>query len=69
MLPNTPAFAVAFYGIMHLGAVAVLINPLLKAGEVEFYLAARLYQMAIRVADEDPELVWLQLISAAEVAA
>lgn len=39
MLPNTPAFAIVFYGIMRRGAVAVPINPLLKAREVEFYLS------------------------------
>lgn len=39
MLPNTPAFAIVFYGIMHRGAVAVPMNPLLKAGEVAFYLS------------------------------
>ncbi|ETW24685.1 hypothetical protein MGAST_07035 [Mycobacterium gastri 'Wayne'] len=39
MLPNTPAFAIAFYGIMDRGAVAVPMNPLLKAGEIEFYLS------------------------------
>jgi long-chain acyl-CoA synthetase len=39
MLPNTPAFAVAFYGILRRGAVAVPMNPLLKAREIEFYLS------------------------------
>jgi long-chain acyl-CoA synthetase len=39
MLPNTPAFAVAFYGIMYRGAVAVPMNILLKPREVEFYLS------------------------------
>jgi long-chain acyl-CoA synthetase len=39
MMPNTVAFAVAFYGIMYRGAVAVPMNPLLKEREVEFYLA------------------------------
>ncbi|MBV8290271.1 MAG: AMP-binding protein, partial [Mycobacterium sp.] len=39
MLPNTPAFAIAFYGIMYRGAVAVPMNPLLKAREVTFYLS------------------------------
>src|SRR6516225_1989124 len=39
MLPNTPAFALAFYGIMYRGAVAVPMNPLLKAREVSFYLS------------------------------
>ncbi|WP_416063800.1 long-chain-fatty-acid--CoA ligase [Rhodococcus indonesiensis] len=38
MLPNTPAFAITFYGILRAGAVAVPINPLLKAREIEFYL-------------------------------
>ena len=38
MLPNTPAFAVAFYGILRRGAVAVPVNPLLKSREIEFYL-------------------------------
>jgi long-chain acyl-CoA synthetase len=39
MLPNTPAFAIVFYGIMYRGAVAVPMNPLLKAREVTFYLS------------------------------
>lgn len=39
MLPNTPAFAVVFYGALHLGAVAVPMNPLLSAREIEFYLS------------------------------
>ncbi|MBV8788421.1 MAG: AMP-binding protein, partial [Mycobacterium sp.] len=39
MLPNTPAFALAFYGIMYRGAVAVPMNPLLKSREVAFYLS------------------------------
>ncbi|RDH74500.1 long-chain fatty acid--CoA ligase [Mycolicibacterium moriokaense] len=39
MLPNSPAFAVVFYGIMRRGAIAVPMNPLLKAREIEFYLS------------------------------
>ncbi|OBI12336.1 long-chain-fatty-acid--CoA ligase [Mycobacterium sp. E2327] len=39
MLPNTPAFAVVFYGIMYRGAVAVPMNPLLKHREVAYYLS------------------------------
>ncbi len=39
MLPNSPAFAVVFYGIMHRGAIAVPMNPLLKQREVEYYLS------------------------------
>src|SRR6201992_2414916 len=39
MLPNTPAFALGFYGIIYRGAVAVPMNPLLKAREVAYYLS------------------------------
>lgn len=39
MLPNTPAFAVAYYGILRRGAVAVPMNPLLKSREIEFALS------------------------------
>jgi long-chain acyl-CoA synthetase len=39
MLPNSAAFAVTYYGIMRRGAIAVPMNPLLKAREVAFYLA------------------------------
>ncbi|MGB8405660.1 MAG: long-chain fatty acid--CoA ligase [Mycobacterium sp.] len=39
MLPNTPAFAIVFYGVMYRGAVAVPMNPLLSAREIEFYLS------------------------------
>ncbi len=39
MLPNTPAFAIAFFGIMYRGAVAVPMNPLLKRREVAYYLS------------------------------
>src|SRR5947209_3797613 len=39
MLPNTPAFAIVFYGIRYRGAVAVPMNPLLKSREVSYYLS------------------------------
>ncbi|SPM28488.1 long-chain-fatty-acid--CoA ligase [Mycobacterium terramassiliense] len=39
MLPNTPAFAIVFYGIVYRGAVAVPMNPLLKGREVAYYLS------------------------------
>ena len=39
MLPNTSEFAVVYYGVLRAGGVAVPMNPLLKAREVEFYLA------------------------------
>ncbi|ETD34606.1 long-chain fatty acid--CoA ligase [Williamsia sp. D3] len=38
VLPNVPAFPVIFYGILLAGAIAVPMNPLLKAREVEYYL-------------------------------
>ena len=34
MLPNVPAFPVAFYGALAAGAVVVPMNPLLKSREV-----------------------------------
>src|SRR5215472_10680686 len=39
MMPNTPAFPVAFYGSLMAGAVVVPMNPLLKGREVAYYLA------------------------------
>jgi long-chain acyl-CoA synthetase len=37
ILPNVPAFPVVFYGALLAGAVVVPMNPLLKAGEVDFF--------------------------------
>jgi len=39
MLPNVPEFASVYYGVLRAGAVVVPMNPLLKAREVEYYLA------------------------------
>jgi long-chain acyl-CoA synthetase len=39
MLPNIPQFAVAYYGILRAGAIAVPMNVLLKRREVAFYLS------------------------------
>ncbi len=39
MLPNIAAVPIVNYGIWRLGAIAVPMNPLLQAPEVEFYLA------------------------------
>ncbi|HEX4657723.1 MAG TPA: long-chain fatty acid--CoA ligase [Streptosporangiaceae bacterium] len=39
MLPNVPAFPIAFYGALAAGAVVVPMNPLLKSREVTYYLA------------------------------
>src|SRR6516165_6177769 len=38
MLPNVPAFPIAFYGALGAGAVVVPMNPLLKSREVSYYL-------------------------------
>jgi long-chain acyl-CoA synthetase len=39
MLPNVPAFAPVYYGILRAGGVVVPMNVLFKAREVGFYLA------------------------------
>ncbi len=38
MLPNVPAFPIAFYGALAAGAIVVPMNPLLKEREVAYYL-------------------------------
>jgi long-chain acyl-CoA synthetase len=38
MLPNTPEFALVYFGVLRAGAVVVPMNPLLKAREVGYYL-------------------------------
>jgi long-chain acyl-CoA synthetase len=38
MLPNIPAFPIAFYGALAAGAIVVPMNPLLKSREVAYYL-------------------------------
>ncbi|CCH77096.1 Long-chain-fatty-acid--CoA ligase [Nostocoides japonicum T1-X7] len=37
ILPNVPAYPVAFFGALLAGAVVVPMNPLLKAGEIDYY--------------------------------
>ena len=39
MLPNVPAFPIAFYGALAADAVVVPMNPLLKSREVAYYLS------------------------------
>jgi long-chain acyl-CoA synthetase len=39
MLPNVPQFAMAYYGVLRIGAIVVPMNPLLKAREVEHYVS------------------------------
>ena len=38
MCPNVPAFSIAYYGIMYAGGVAVTLNSLLSADEVDYQL-------------------------------
>ncbi|HTP17319.1 MAG TPA: long-chain fatty acid--CoA ligase [Streptosporangiaceae bacterium] len=38
MLPNVPAFPIAFFGALSAGAVVVPMNPMLKSREVAYYL-------------------------------
>ena len=37
ILPNVPAFPVVFWGILLAGGVVVPMNPLLKAGEIDYF--------------------------------
>ena len=37
ILPNVPAYPVLFYGALMAGGIVVPMNPLLKAGEIEYY--------------------------------
>jgi long-chain acyl-CoA synthetase len=39
MLPNVPAFPVAFYGALATGAIVVPMNPLLKSREIAYQLS------------------------------
>jgi len=39
MLPNVAEFAAVYYGVLRAGGVVVPMNPLLKAREVNYYLA------------------------------
>ena len=38
MLPNTPEFAIAYFGVVRAGGIVVPMNPLLKSREVAYYL-------------------------------
>ncbi|MFD9001572.1 long-chain fatty acid--CoA ligase [Streptomyces sp. NPDC059582] len=38
MLPNSPEFAIAYFGVLRAGGIVVPMNPLLKAREVAYYL-------------------------------
>ena len=58
MLPNVPEFAELYYAILRAGAIVVPMNPLLKAREVEYYLADSQAALALAwhgVADQAAE--------------
>lgn len=55
MLPNSPEFAIAYFGVLRAGGIIVPMNPLLKSREVAFYLGdsgARLLFARPAFADE-----------------
>jgi long-chain acyl-CoA synthetase len=55
MLPNTPEFAIAYFGVLRAGGIVVPMNPLLKSREVAYYLGdsgARLLFACHAFADE-----------------
>ncbi|MFD4858987.1 long-chain-fatty-acid--CoA ligase [Streptomyces atratus] len=55
MLPNTPEFAIVYFGVLRAGGIVVPMNPLLKAREVAYYLGdsgARLLFVWHAFADE-----------------
>jgi long-chain acyl-CoA synthetase len=58
MLPNVPQFAMAYYGVLRVGAVVVPMNPLLKSREVEHYVsdsgAALVLDDAAALPGDDP---------------
>ncbi|MGW7259137.1 long-chain-fatty-acid--CoA ligase [Streptomyces sp. NPDC054834] len=55
MLPNSPEFAIAYFGVLRVGGIVVPMNPLLKSREVAYYLGdsgARLLFARPAFADE-----------------
>ena len=52
MLPNAPAFPIAFYGALGAGAIVVPMNPLLKNREVAHYVGDSGAKVVLR----DPRL-------------
>jgi long-chain acyl-CoA synthetase len=49
LLPNSPQFLVAYYGLLKVGAVIVPLNPLSTERELEFYLTDSGAQAAITI--------------------
>ncbi len=53
VLPNSPAFVGAYFGALWLGAIAVPLNILLSAREIEERLAATAPSLVVRDTDDD----------------
>lgn len=69
MVPNVPAFAIMYFAILRAGGVAVPMNPLLKAREVEHYLADSGARLIFTMAASVDEVTQGAQAAAAEVVA
>ena len=65
-LPNTPEFAVVYYGILKAGAIAVSINSIFKQQEVAFILAFAVVFATDRIQREFAEYESTSLASLTE---
>lgn len=54
-LPNIPAFAVVYYGVLRCGGIAVPMNPLLRPREVSFYLEDSQARLIVGLPDSDSQ--------------
>jgi len=57
VLPDGFAFAETFFGVLRAGAVFAMVNPLLKAGDYEHYLAYAKPRVVVTHASVLPELL------------
>ena len=57
VLPDGFAFAETFFGVLRAGAVFAMVNPLLKAGDFEHYLAYAKPRVVVTHASVLPELL------------
>jgi long-chain acyl-CoA synthetase len=55
ILPNVPAFPVVYWGILLAGGIVVPMNPLLKAGEIDFFFTDSGAKLAFVWPDFVPE--------------
>jgi len=57
VLPDGFAFAETFFGVLRAGAVFAMVNPLLKAGDYQHYLAYAKPRVVVTHVDAMPELL------------